>query len=352
VKKNRLLIALVVLIGVGALAMTAARSHQPVTTVAEPEEKLPEIKKDALTAIELVSPGKETIALQKKGEDWEVVSPVSAKADKTAVDSVLDKLSSLEVAGIAATRKENHARLQVDADKAIRVKAKAGDKVVADLFIGMTKSGSTMVRAEGKEQVVSVRGAIRYVFDKELKMFRDRVITDIDTGELSAISVESEKGKFRFEKADTAWKQAEGEKKLKDFADSKVQSFASTMSRLRAADFGKPEVDAAKAGLDKPLAKVTLERKNAGPTVIELGALVDDRDYYARVSGKDVLFRISKSTGERMLADATAFTAEPKKEGEEAEPEAPPMPALGGGGNQLPPELLEQLQKQMAQGHP
>lgn len=349
-KNNRLIIALVVLVGIGALAMNAARSRQPQTTVEKPTEKLPAIKKDEVTALEIIKPDKQTISLIKKDGAWHVTVPVSAKADTSAVDAVLDKLESLDVGGVAATRKENHARLQVDADKAIRVKAKNGDKTLTDLYIGAAKGGNTMVRAEGSDNVLSVRGSIRYAFDKEAKMFRDRVITDLDTDALSSISFESAKGKFRFEKQDKTWQQAAGEKAIKDFADSKVQSAASTLSRLRANDFAEPSFDPAQAGLTPPAAKVTLASKDKDPVVLELGAEIGN-ERYLKKTGSDVIYRISKFSGDRMLADAAAFAIDPKEAKKEAAPGGAPMmpPGMGGEGmNQLPPEIMQQLQQQMA----
>jgi hypothetical protein len=355
VKNNRLIIALVVLVGVGALAMNAARSRQSATTLEKPAEKLPTIKKDEVTTVEIVKPDKQTITLTKQDGTWQVTAPVTAKADTSSVDAVLEKLESLEVGGVAATRKENHARLQVDADKAIRVKAKNGEKTLADLYIGASKGGSTMVRAEGSDTVLSIRGSIRYAFDKEVKMFRDRVITDIDSDALTAVSFESPKGKFRFDKAEKTWKQAAGDKPIKDFADSKVQSAVSTLARLRAADFAEPTLDAAQAGLTPPAAKVTLTSKDKEPVVLELGAEVSNERYLRR-SGSDVIYRVSKFNGERMLADAAAFAIDPKEAAKAAnEPPAMPpgMEGMGGPGgpggmNQLPPELMQQLQQQMA----
>jgi hypothetical protein len=349
VKNNRLIIALVVLVGVGALAINAARSRQATTTLEKPAEKLPTVKKDEVTTVEIVQPGKPAIVLTKKNAVWEVTAPVTAKADTSSVDAVLDKLESLDVSGVAATRKENHAKLQVDADKAIRVKAKKDDKVLADLYIGASKAGNTMVRAEGSDSVLSVRGSMRYAFDKDLKMFRDRVITDLETDTLSAIVFESPKGKFRFEKQDKAWTQAAGQKPIKDFADSKVQSAASTLARLRAADFAEPSFTPAEAGLTPPQAKVTFSRPDSEPVVLELGAEVGN-ERYLKKSDSDVIYRVSKFNADRMLADAASFAIDPKEAKKDAPSAAAPMmPGMGGEGmNQLPPELMQQLQQQMA----
>ena len=163
---NRLIIALVVLVGLGAAVLLTVRSRESSTTVAAPDVKLPKLKKEDITALEITKPDKTTIALAQQGKEWALTAPVAAKADQSAVESVLDKLSGLEVASVAATRKENHKLLQVDAETGIHVKAKgAGDKALLDLWIGESKTGGTMVRLEGSDTVIAVRGSLRYAFD-------------------------------------------------------------------------------------------------------------------------------------------------------------------------------------------
>ena len=353
---NRLLIALVVLVGLGVAVVLTVRSRESASTVAAPDVTLPKLKKDDITALEIAKPDKTTVVLAKQGKDWMLTAPVAAKADQSAVDSALDKLSELEVGSVAATRKENHKLLQVDAETGIHVKAKgAGDKSLVDMWIGESKSGGTMVRLDGQDTVVAARGSLRYAFDKEVKMFRDRVITDIDPKELASVVIESPKGTFKFEKAEDKWKQtlAKGEKPIERFSESKVSSLVSSVARLRASDFGDPKESQEALGFDKPSAKVTLTPKAGQPTVLELGReKMGSGDFYLRVVGNPVVYRISKYTAERMTPEAKAFQEEEKKAGE-ATP--PPSPMAGAGGeNQIPPEVMRQLQQQMQMqgGHP
>jgi len=66
------------------------------------------------------------------------------------------------------------------------------------------------------------------------------------------------------------------------------------------------------------------------------------------VSGSDVIYRISKYNADRLMADAQAFQEAEKKADAPAEPA--PMPDMAGGGGQIPPEVLRQLQQQLG-GH-
>jgi hypothetical protein len=354
----RLLIAVVVLVGLGAAVFATLRSHDGSTEVATAAPTLPKLKKEDITAIEIAKPDKTTIALAKQGEAWALTAPVAAKADQSAVDSVVEKLSELEVSGVAASRKENHKLLSVDAETGIRVKAKGqGDKVLLDLWVGEAKSGGTMVRVEGKDEVLATKGSIRYAFDKEVRLFRDRVITDLEPKDLTAVSIESAKGKFKFEKPADKWQQVKGEKAIEKFGEAKVSSLVSSAAKLRAADFADPsENDDHAMGFDAPTSTVVLTGKDGKETTLLIGREHGNaREYYLRVVGNPVNYRISKFTAERFMPEAKAFQEEEKKPGAEAPPGMPGMggPQAMGGEQQIPPEILKQLQQQMGQGgHP
>jgi hypothetical protein len=349
---TRLLIAVVLLLGLTGAVVATMRSHESETTIATPNVSLPKLNKDEITQIEIGIPQKSTqVTLQKQDDGWVLSAPVSAKADQSAVDSMLDKLAELEVSGIAASRKENYERLEVDDAHAIHVVAKGKDKTLADLYLGASKSGGTMLRVAGQEPVLRAKGSFRYAFDKEVKLFRDRVILDLESKDLTGLTLKSEKGTFKFEKAggDAKWAQAKGEKAIPRFSEAKVQSLVSTLARLRAVDFATSEETASTTGLESPLATAVLTQADGNTVSIEIGKVHPEKsEHYVRVSGKEPIYRISKFTAERVMADASSFQeAEPKAGGSEPAAGAP----IGGGG-ELPPEVLKQLQQQLGNTHP
>jgi hypothetical protein len=358
VNKNRLVIAVVVLLGMSGAVAAAMRSREPETTPDKPSVSLPKIKKEEVTSLELLHPKKGNVTLAKVDGQWNLTAPLSAKADQGAVDSMLDKLGELEVVGVTASRKENHARLEIDAAQGIHVKAKAGDKQLADLYLGASKTGGSMVRLEGQDTVVRVKGSVRFAFDKDLKMLRDRVILDVDSKDLTGLAISSPKGNFVFQKAADGgkWTQvlAKGEKPIERFSDAKVQSLASTLGRLRAADFAGPGETPEAAGLVPPSASAVLTKADGSKLTLELGKPQGDSQEVAlRLLGNDVIYRISKYNADRFSADASAFQEAEKKEG--AAPAG--MPDMAQGGQEIPPEVLRQLQQQlgaqgMGAGHP
>src|SRR5262245_14665320 len=195
---NRLLTAIVVLAGLLALTVwqwnkrDAEDTKAPAVTAA-----VPKVKKDDVTELTIAPAGKGSVTLKKTDGVWKVTAPVAADADKDAVDGALSKLDELQFVAVAATKKENHERLEVTDAKGVHVIAKQGDKTLADLWLGTYLSGNTMLRENDAVNVATVKGSLKYAFDKELKDWRDRVIVDVKSDDLKAIEFASKNGNFK-----------------------------------------------------------------------------------------------------------------------------------------------------------
>jgi hypothetical protein len=362
VNKSRLIIALAIVIGLGAALVATKRSHESKTSLDKPVATLPTIKKEDVTELAIAKAGQPTIVLQKQGDKWSLTAPLSADVNQSILDGALDKLADLKVASVAATRKENFEKLEVDAAHAVHVTAKAGAKPLADLYLGASKGGNTMVRVEGQDVVLAARGSVRYAFDKELKDFRKREVTDLDAKEITGLALTSGKGTFKFERATTegaVWTQVlgKGEKPIAKLDPEQVETLANTAAHLRADDFATATETDAETGLATPDTKIGLTKKDGSKVDVAIGKLhASGSDYYAKVSGSDVVYRLPKFSAERLMPDAKFFEKSDK-------PAAPPeganphggmpmgMGGPGGAGGGLPPELMKQLQQQMqAQG--
>ncbi|MET0283925.1 MAG: DUF4340 domain-containing protein [Polyangiales bacterium] len=345
---SRIFIALAVLVGLGVAVTTTMRSRESKKTVEAPKATLTSPKKDEITELSIARPNQAVITLKKQVDKWRMTSPVDAEAGQASVDSALDRLSDLKVTGIAATKKENHARLEVDSEHAIHVIAKGGDKTLLDVFLGAAKSGGTMLRAEGDEQVLIVKGSFRYVFDKEPKEFRKREVTELDSAELTNIAVTSPKGSFKFVKDGEAWAQAPGEKKIDKFDHAQAQSLASTASNLHAQDFCTPDEPPDVTGLGAAQGKVLLTKKDGSVVELLIGKpTAKGDDYFVKTSEGEVIYKVAKFSAERLMPDAKFFEKQPP----------PPAPPGGPGGQGISPEMMEQIQRQIqaqqaAGGHP
>ena len=140
---SKLAIALGVLAAIVAITFWRLNVEQTSDQKGDrPQVSLPSIDPEKVTVLEVSAPSRTAIVLQKSEAGWRVKTPVDAKASTSALDAAIEKLKELEVTGLAASRKENHERLEVTDDKAIHVIAKNGDQVLADLLIGAYRGGN------------------------------------------------------------------------------------------------------------------------------------------------------------------------------------------------------------------
>ncbi|MBC7173805.1 MAG: DUF4340 domain-containing protein, partial [Polyangiaceae bacterium] len=303
-RKNRLPLAIVLLAVLGGGTLWAlSRRDAPSTSSEGASAELPTLERDSITTLEITRPGAETIRLEKAAGAWRITAPLESAVEESTVNTALDKLSSLEARGIAATREANHGALEVDAERGTHVIAFGGEEELANLWFGASRSGNTMVRLDGEKPVIAARGSLKYAFDKELKEWRDRRIVSEEPTNVRAVSFEFGGSALRFERGEgDAWVQSAGQAPIERFSSAKVQSIVASLARLRAVDFAQPNVEADAAGLTTPTAIVTLTIQAPAPTpaegeppatpaeprmvVLRLGSAADGGNVYVQKDGE------------------------------------------------------------------
>lgn len=369
-KQNRLLIGAGVLVALIVVAVLMSRNRAAddgeASSSTNVASALPNLDKSQIDFLEIRRPNEAPIQLRKTGDTWRVAAPVDAATDSTTINAALDRLDEMEAIRVAATRRENYARLEVDAEHAIRVIVKRGATQLADFWIGTSSGNNTMVRVEGQTNVLAVEGSLRFAFNKELKDWRDRVVTDFSADSVTRVAFQNENGHFEFAKNEGNWVAQAGTPTIERFSTNKVQQIVQSLARLRATDFGDAGTTLEAAGVAAPNAAsitLTLNDEDAGVSQIVLrrGAAHGDgaSEYYLVKEGDPVVYVISSYVANRMAPNVEALQ-DPVDAGAPAAPPAAPemggmpgMPGGGGpggpGGGSIPPEVMEQLRRQMQQ---
>ena len=386
--------------------LASRRADQRTGGARTAEFSLPDLEGDAITEFTVHRGEEDPITLRRSGEGedatWNVVAPLDAEADGSAVSAAIQKLDQLEMTEVVARNASNHARLDVDDASGVRVVVKAGDDEVADLVFGSASGGVTMVRPYGQDVVVGATGSLRYAFDRALSSWRNKRVLDIAPERVVGMRFTSTPepsddpdagpaptGPLTREftrSADGEWSVAGEVSEAGDapvierFSSTRTQAVAATLARLRATDFAATDIDAAAAGFDAPSAQVTLTvgpepeapaeasdggtpepaAAPTGPTetiVLELGSAAPaDGQIYLRRVGGDTIYTVSRYSADRMRVDDSLFqdpepgSAPPTPPGGPGALGAPGMDGMGGpGGGQIPPELMRQIQEQMRQ---
>ena len=345
-RKNRVAIGGVVFVVLLGLTLWAV-NRQDRAPSASQEIPTIEIDKDAITTLEITRPGGERVVLSKGDSAWRITEPLDAAADPNNVESALNRLGDLRITRIVASRPENYARLQVDGASAVHVVAKAGEEPVADLMVGKYADGMTMLRLGDTTEVFGASGSLRYAFDRDLRIWRNRRIVNVDAADVTSIRFENSGGVYQFDREGDGWRIAEGEKRLDGFDAKQVTGLLSTAARLTASSFADEDVSPARAGLNEPKGKVTLTMKDEAPAIVlEIGEATENpTEIYLRRSDKPTIYVISSYLADRLQPGADAFA--PSPEPPTTPPAMPATPQQGQAPPQLPPEVMRQLQEQI-----
>lgn len=339
-KQNRLGLAtglLLVLMGLTVWRLSARKAEdQPPPNKAE--VKLPKLKREQIDELELTTPEHGKVRLVKKGDEWQVAEPVQGKADKDAVSSALTKLEELEVTGLAATQKKNHARLEVDEAKGTHVVAKGGGKVLLDGFIGSYQSGNSMFRVQGQDPVATVKGSIRYAFNKRLPEWRNRTITDHNPDEVQEIVFDNKNGRFQFVRTGPEeFKQVlgKGEKAIAPLDMPKVRGLVGTAAGVTALDIADGvSIEQAGLGAGAATALIKLSAGDAGvpkQVLYRIGGKKDE-NFYVQLDGNETIYVVSTWIGNRLAPDRETFVEKAQEKG--ADGSAP----VGSRANPIPVE--------------
>ncbi|HET8937385.1 MAG TPA: DUF4340 domain-containing protein [Polyangiales bacterium] len=308
---NKNLVAFVVLAALLGITVWQfkARDAEDQRT-ADVSVTLPKLKKEDVDELSISSPEKTPVTFKKVDSKWRMTAPVQTEADSSAIDTALSKLAEIEVIGVAATKPENHAALEVVDGKAIHVTAKGADKPLLDLLIGVYRSGNTIAREPSNNNAAVIKGSVRYAFDKVVKDWRDRTVTGLTAEQVAAITFQNKDGTFNFVKEGSEWKQAPIDKKIPNFESGKIVSLVGTATSMRANDFAPEDATADSVGVGaKPVGKVTITTSgDAGSqqVVLLVGNKRDD-GYYLKNEAKAPIYVVSDFAGSRMLSGPDKF---------------------------------------------
>ncbi|MFZ5891605.1 MAG: DUF4340 domain-containing protein [Myxococcota bacterium] len=286
-----------------------------------------EISDDDVSKINKVvlhKPGKEgaagvDVTLVKKGEEWRLEQPVDAEANQANVKSMLDNLKTLKVSEVIDPGKADYAKFKVSDDLGFHVTVHKDNAVVLDAFFGDNGGRGQMTRIAGKDGVYAVKGYSDYLYNREVKAWREMSLFKFEEVDVESVNVDNENGSFAFTKKDGNWvskykpaKGAGGE--IKKFDSGKVLDLIRAYRTLSADNFAEKGKTAADLGLEKPVATVLFTLKDGAKREVKVGSTAEGSSRWVQVSGKNEFFSISSWAADWATADEKKFqkSDEPK----------------------------------------
>jgi len=280
------------------------------------------------------------VELVKKGEDWRVSKPVDAAANSANVKSLLDNLKSLKVSELIDPSKSSYEKFKVGDNQGLHAVFTKGGTVVLDARFGENGGRGQMTRIAGKDGVYGVKGYSSYLYDRELKGWRDTSLFKFEDTAATSVSIQNEHGTFAFAKDKDTWsgkfKDAKGGalKDIEKFDESKLKDMLRAYKSLNADSFAEPGKTPADLGLDKPSATLVITLNDGAKREVKVGATAEGSSRWAQASGVNELVSISSWAADWALAEPKKFQKAEEKKDDKAKPAMPSMPGMPQG---MPP---------------
>jgi hypothetical protein len=222
-----LLGVLVLLVAVAWVVMNRPGEQSAETTAQGP---LVQIDSIAVDRISIITPT-ETVALERRGTEWHLTSPVAYRADQNAVTDVIHQAKLLTVKSVVSNKPEKQRIFRVDSTGTI-VRFFAAGTEVAGFAVGKTGGTyrETYARNLSANDVVLVDGAPGMSFGKP--DWRDKSILTLNAAAINAIAFQYGDTAFALSRPDSVWMIGAIPAK-----PEVVQALVSALAAFRADDF-------------------------------------------------------------------------------------------------------------------
>ncbi len=345
----------------GALFLTNKKQQEEAATytLSGQAANLPkiEIKDDDVKAIDKIVLTKapegdagagHEVELVKKGDEWRLAQPVDAAANQSNVKSMLDNLKTLKVSELIDPGKNSYDQYKVSDGKGLHAVFTKGGATVFDAWFGENGGRGQMARLAGKDGVYAIKGYSSYLYDREVKGWRDTTIFKFEDTAVNAVTIDNEHGSFDFTKSGDKWtakfKEPKGAaaKDLEKFDDSKLKDMLRAYKGLNADGFADKTKTPADLGLDKPAATVVITLNDGAKREVKVGATAEGSSRWVQASGVNDLVSISSWAADWALAEPKKFqkadeAKKDEKKDDKAKPAASAKPAAAKPANSAKP---------------
>ncbi|HEY2903858.1 MAG TPA: DUF4340 domain-containing protein [Polyangia bacterium] len=292
-------IAFAAFVVLGLITFFALRQPDKGEVVGERPRPVPRLKAGDFDTLAVIKGGV-TSVVKKTGDSYQVLQPTNYKADETAAKQAFEGLEKMEFSSIVSDQKAKQGEYEVG-DNGLRVTAKKGDTILADLIIGKGQGAGTMVRPVGKDEIWLMAGAAKYTFDKSAADWRDKSIVTFPAGDAETIDIKSKtggtiklkRGPKKDGGADEPWTIADSSVKIEKPDNGVAGTLISTLSSLKASDFAD-NATPQETGLTDPALTVTVGLKGGKTVTALVGNKKGDDDYYVKNGTEPQVFLVKK----------------------------------------------------------
>jgi hypothetical protein len=294
------ILALALFLALLAAAITWVERREKARPAAE--GTLLDINGSAVEKIELRN-GSGRFVFSRRDTLWYLEQPLAAKADKAALESILDNFCQLRYDRLVAEDGRDLKAFGLD-NPATELTLFIAGKPAATVLLGVrnTLDDSSYAKLASGGKVVSLAAYRRNDLEKDLFAFRDKRFFELDATTISALDLRRGKNRLALARKDGRWFLEKPYYSLASAA--KVDDLLAAASALEALSFAPAPGTPGQYGLDKPL--FTVEFRGSGGsrrlTVAEKGGQA-----FAQVEGAPEIYGIGPGFPEKFSGDAAAW---------------------------------------------
>ena len=257
-----------------------------------------DIKQDDISGIE-IRRGGETLQFALDGDKWQLRQPLAAVANDAAMRSLAGDLAGMTIEREFPAAAENLPGYGL-ATPVLRIefRLKSGQSRVIELGGKDVLGSAAYARIDGGANVALISSSLLTSAGKTLSEFRDRTLFGGTITDLGRIRLVNGAGTFELEQKNGVWSIVAPY--IAEAEESEVTGLISTLTTAEATEIvAETDAEAAKFGLTSPGLKLIATLSSGAERSISIGSKVGE-DYYARVSDKPQIFKVSPSFQEKM----------------------------------------------------
>jgi uncharacterized protein DUF4340 len=293
-----LIVAVVILAGLGGVLYWSQNRKPPEETAATPASATPVILKvnaADVTQIAIKQKQSDPVTLQKADANkWQITEPKPYRADQETVASMLSTLSGLSADRVVEDKASDRKQYGLD-PAAVELDITGKSQGTRQLLLGddTPAGGDAYAALAGDPRVFTVSSYNKTSLAKSLNELRDKSLLTVNPDKVSHVALVRKGQEIEFGRTKDGWQILKPRSSPADSTavNDLVRSLTSATMQLSASGTSDPAVEFARA---TPVATAKLTG-DTGVQTLEVRKNKDD--YYAKSSTVDGVFKVDSSLG-------------------------------------------------------
>ena len=308
-RDKQLAVGALALVLFGGLAVKQMKDDAKLGSKAAQEASLPKLESaEGAEKLTVTNGEKGEFVLEKKGETWELVKPIAAKANGQNVKLALDNLKELKIREQISSNPDAELLkgYELDGAKGVHVVVEKGGKVVVDATFGKSGGRGQLMTVAGTPGVFAATGFSSFLFARDAKGWRDLEIAKFEEAKATGLHYVIGDRKLDLTLDGTTWTGTENGKAIERFDAEKVKDAVRALQTLNADDFADGRADA-DVGLDKPAGTLTVDLKEGAPITLAIGGETATKGRWVKRSGAAVATALPSYAVDWLVPDTSKF---------------------------------------------